>query len=126
MPDLVIFNILIPCTENSTGIVHAPEKFDAWLIETVDRFGGATVMGIGLRGLWFDSDLPQEANAIEDHNNWYKVGVEVHRVDELREYVRATGRAFGQKYLYFERAGGVRPHVHRRTRSPGRLIIFNL
>ena len=24
MPDLVIFNILIPCTENATGIVHAP------------------------------------------------------------------------------------------------------
>ena len=62
-------------------------------------------MGIGLRGLWFDSDLPREANPVEDHNNWYKVGVEVHRVDELREYVRATARAFGQKYLYFERAG---------------------
>jgi uncharacterized membrane protein len=47
----------------------------------------------------------REANPVEDHNNWYKVGVEPHRVDELREYVRETGRAFGQKYLYFERAG---------------------
>jgi hypothetical protein len=49
MPDLVIFNILIPCTENATGIVPAPEKFDVWLLETVDRFGGTTVMGIASR-----------------------------------------------------------------------------
>ena len=105
MTGLVIFNILIPCTENATGIVHAPGKFDEWLLETVERFGGATVMGIGLRGLWFDKELPRHANPIEDHNNWYKVGVEAPRVDELREYVRATGRAFGQKCLYFERAG---------------------
>ncbi len=105
MTDLVIFNILIPWTENATGIVHAPEKFDEWLLETVERFGGATVMGIGLRGLWFDEELPRDANPIEDHHNWYKVGVEAHRVYELREYVRATGRAFGQKCLYFERAG---------------------
>lgn len=105
MTDLVIFNILIPCTENATGIVHAPEEFDEWFLGTVDRFGGATVMGLGLRGLWFDKDLPRDANPIEDHNNWYKVGVEAHRVDELREHARATARAFGQKCLYFERAG---------------------
>jgi hypothetical protein len=104
-PDLLIFNILIPCTENATGIVHAPEKFDQWLLKTVDRFGGATVIGIGLRGLWFDEDLPRDANPIEDHSNWYKIGVEPRRVDELREYVRETGRHFGQKCLYFERAG---------------------
>lgn len=27
------------------------------------------------------------------------------RVDELREYARETARSFGQKCLYFERAG---------------------
>ena len=105
MPDVVVFNILIPCTENATGIVHPPAKFDAWLLETVERFGGATVMGVALRGLWFDPDLPREANPIEDHNNWYKVGVQPHRVDELRRHVQETARSFGQKCLYFERAG---------------------
>jgi hypothetical protein len=71
----------------------------------VARFGGATVMGVALRGLWFDSALPAEANPIEDHSNWYKVGVTPLRVDELREYVRETARSFGQKCPYFERAG---------------------
>ena len=92
-------------TENATGIVHAPEKVDAWLLATVQRFGGATVMGVALRGLWFDQSLPHEANPIEDHNNWYKVGIEPGRVDELRDFVRATSHDFGQKCLYFERAG---------------------
>jgi hypothetical protein len=105
MPDVIVFNILVPCTENATGIVHAPAKFDGWLLDTVERFGGVTVMGIALRGLWFEGALPREANPVEDHNNWYKVGVEPHRVDELREYVRQTSRSFGQKCLYFERAG---------------------
>ena len=52
MPDLIVFNILIPCTENATGIVHAPEKFDSWLLAVVERFGGATVMGMALRGYY--------------------------------------------------------------------------
>ncbi len=105
MPDLVVFNILIPRTENATGVVHAPAKFDAWLSDTVERFGGVTIMGLGLRGLWFDPALPRAENPVEDFNNWYKVGVEQGRVDELREYVRETAHAFGQKCLYFERAG---------------------
>ena len=105
MPDLVIFNILIPLTDNATGMVHPPAKFDAWLLDAVERFGGATVMGIALRGLWFDSALPREANPIEDHSNWYKLGVEPHRIDELREHVRDTACSFGQKCLYFEKAG---------------------
>jgi hypothetical protein len=105
MPDLVVFNILIPCTENATGIVHAPEKFDAWLLATARRFGGVTVMGVALRGLWFDPSLPPDAEPIEDYNNWYKVGVEPKRADELREHVGTAARTFGQKCLYFERSG---------------------
>lgn len=105
MPALVVFNILIPCTENATGIVHSPSKFDVWVLETAERFGGVTVTAVALRGLWFDPDLPREGNPIEDHNNCYKVGVALERVDELREYVRETARTFGQKCLYFERAG---------------------
>ena len=105
MPDLVVFNILIPCTENATGLVHPPSKFDDWVIETADRFGGITVVGLALQGLWFDRDLPREANPIEDHSNWYKVGVEPIRVVELRSHVREASTVFGQKCLYFERAG---------------------
>lgn len=107
MADLVVFNILIPCTENATGIVHAPSKFDGWVLDTADRFGGITIMGLALEGLWFDRDLPREAKPIEDHSNWYKVGVEEPRVDELRAHVRDTAHQFGQKCLYFERAGEV-------------------
>jgi hypothetical protein len=105
MPDLIVFNILVPVTDNSTGIVHPPAKFTAWLTDTVERFGGATVMGVALRGLWFDAALPRAANPIEDHSNWYKIGVEPARVGELREHVQATARSFGQKCIYFERAG---------------------
>jgi len=105
MTDLIVFNILIPCTEHSTALVHPPEKFDEWVLETARRFGGISVMGLALRGLWFDETLLDQASPVEDHNNWYKVGVKPDRVDELREFVRATARDFGQKCLYFERAG---------------------
>lgn len=107
MPDLIVFNVLLPLTENATGLVHPPEKLDAWVLATVDRFGGLTVMGKGLSGFWFDPDLPREANPVEDHCDWYKIAVETSRVDELRDYVRDTARAFGQKCLHFERAGEV-------------------
>ncbi len=105
MPDLIIFNIVIPCTDNSTGIVWSPEKFDGWLVETVERFGGASVVGIGLLGLWYDQELPPEANPIEDNSNWYKIGVPPDRIEELHEHVKATAIQFGQKCIYFERAG---------------------
>ncbi len=105
MPDLIVYNIVIPCTESSTGIVHSPEKFDSWLIETVDKFGGVSVVGIGLLGLWYDETLPLDANPVEDHNNWYKIGVEPDRVDDLRRHVANAAVLFGQKCMYFERAG---------------------
>ena len=35
MPDLIIFNVLIPLTDNRTGIVHPPEKFDDWVMASV-------------------------------------------------------------------------------------------
>ncbi len=105
MPDLIVFNILIPLTENATGFVHPPDKFDDWVLEVARRFGGISVMGVALRGLWFDETLPHDAHPVEDHNNWYKVGVAPGRVDELRQFVKDTAHDFGQKCLYFERAG---------------------
>lgn len=103
MPDLIVFNILIPLTENATGFVHPPEKFDAWVLEVARRFGGIPVMGLALRGLWFDETLPKGASPVEDFNNFYKVGVPPGRVDELRQLIVETA----QECLYFERAGEV-------------------
>jgi hypothetical protein len=105
MPDLVVFNIVIPRTDDRTGIVHAPRKFHDWILETARRFGGISVVGINLRGLWFDPQSAGVSSPVEDHNNWYKVGVPPGRIGELREYVRGSATAFGQKCLYFERAG---------------------
>jgi hypothetical protein len=122
MPDLVVFNIVIPRTDDRTGIVHAPRKLRDWLLATATRFGGVSVIGLNLRGLWFDPRASGAADPVEDHNNWYKVGVEPGRVDELREHVRETVTAFGQKCLYFERAGEaefVWDPAHDPTRSQG-------
>jgi hypothetical protein len=39
-----------------------------WLgSRTADRFGGVTVMGLALKGLWLDPRLPQDADPFEDH-----------------------------------------------------------
>lgn len=105
MADLIVFQILIPLTDGTTGIVHAPEKFDDWVIATVDRFGGLTVLGLALEGHWYDPDLPTEANPVKDHSNWYKIAVKQDRLAELRLYVEETARTFGQKCIYFEKSG---------------------
>jgi len=103
-PDLVIFNIVIPRTDDRTGIVHPPRLFRQWLLATAARFGGVSVIGTNLRGLWFDPAVSR-ATPVEDHSNWYKVGVAPNRIGALREYVRGTARVFGQQCLHFERAG---------------------
>ena len=105
MVDVVVFNILIPCTDDATGLVHPRSKFEGWVYETAERFGGVTVMGLALEGLWFDPQLPDQATrskttVIGTRSAWGRK-----RVDALREYVRETARSFGQKCLYFERAG---------------------
>lgn len=105
MSELVVFEILIPNTENATGLVHAPELFDTWVLETAKRFGGISVLGIGLLGLWYDQDLPPWADPVEDHHNWYKIAVKSDRGAELRRYVAETAKRFGQKCIYFERCG---------------------
>ncbi len=105
MSKLEVFEILIPNTDNQTGLVHPPELFDAWVLETANRFGGITVLAIGLLGLWYDEDLCDCANPVEDHNNWYKIAVRPKRVAELTQYIAKTAGRFGQKCLYFERCG---------------------
>ena len=105
MAELVVFEILLPDTENATGLVHPQELFDQWVIEAVGLFGGITVLGVGLLGLWYDHELPASANPVEDHNHWYKIAVPPGRVTELRAFVSRTARQFGQKCLYLERSG---------------------
>lgn len=103
MPDLVIYNIVIPCTDDATGLVHPIEKFDGWVIETAERFGGISVLGAWLRGLWYDGRTG--GGAVEDLSNWYKVGIAPEREGELRDHVRAAAGLFGQRCIYLERAG---------------------
>lgn len=105
MADRVTFNICIPLTDATTGVVHAPEKLDEWLLKTAGLFGGASVMGVALLGLWYDEDRAPEENPVEDHSNWYKIGVKPDQVDRLRRHVEEAAVEFGQQCLYLERAG---------------------
>ena len=105
MPDLVIFNILIPLTDNFTGTMHPAIKFRKWVLHSVQLFGGLTTMGLAVQGFWYDPELPPRANPVRDRSNWYKIGVAPGRIEELRRYVEGTAQEFGQKCIYFERAG---------------------
>ncbi len=100
MADYVVFEILIPRTDGRTGEVHPPKRFEEWVLKTAERFGGITVLGINIFGLWFKQKTP-----IEDHSNWYKIGVTPSDVDALREHAQRTAKEFGQECLYFERCG---------------------
>lgn len=102
MPDLIVYNIAIPMTDNTTGIVHTIDKFDAWFHRTVEICGGGTQVGTSLLGLWFEQpgDPP-----IQDYSNWYKFGIAPEKVDVLRNHIKQTAREFGQICIYFEKAG---------------------
>lgn len=41
----VVFDLLIPRTDDRTAVVHSPSLFDDWTIETAERFGGVTRLG---------------------------------------------------------------------------------
>lgn len=105
MPDRVIFSIVIPRTDAFTGLVHPPEKLDAWFFSTAKLFGGASVVGVDLLGLWYDESA--EENPVRDYSNWYKVGVRPDKIGELRRHVEGATHEFGQKCIYLERAGEV-------------------
>lgn len=105
MPDRVIFNVVVPWTDEFTGLVHPLEKLREWFFRTAELCGGGSEVGIGLLGLWYDKDRPAEENPVQDHNNWYKFGVPPDKVEELRKHVERATQEFGQKSIYFERAG---------------------
>jgi hypothetical protein len=96
----VVFDLLIPRTDDRTGMVHPPALFDAWTLETAERFGGVTQLAADIVGLWFDS-----GDLVEDHSHWYRVAVRQRRVEELRHHVIETAHRFGQRCLYLQRSG---------------------
>jgi len=70
-----------------------------------------------------DKDRPAEENPVQDHNNWYKFGVPPDKVEELRKHVERATQEFGQKSIYFERAGEadfIRNPTLRPPRAPTR------
>jgi hypothetical protein len=97
---LVVFDLLIPRTDDRTGLVHPPALFDDWTIGTAERFGGVTQLSADILGFWFHSK-----ELVEDHSHWYRVAVGENDVIALREYVQATARRFGQRCLYFQKSG---------------------
>lgn len=96
----VVFDVLIPRTDDRTGLVHPAALFDAWTIETAERFGGLTHLAADIVGFWFDS-----RDLVQDHSHWYRVAVGKDDVGALREHVRTTARRFGQRCLYFQKSG---------------------
>ncbi len=97
---LIVFDLLIPRTDDRTGMVHPPSLVDAWVLETAERFGGLTRLGADILGFWFD-----RGDLIEDHSHWYRMAVKEDDVEPLRAHVRETARRFGQRCLYFQRSG---------------------
>ena len=98
--DLVVFDLLIPRTDDRSGLVHPPALFHAWTLETARRFGGLTQLGADILGFWFDG-----GGLVEDHSHWYRVAVKPQQVAALRAHVEDTARRFGQRCLYFQRSG---------------------
>jgi hypothetical protein len=97
---LVVFDLLIPRTDDRTGVVHPLSLFDEWTIETAERFGGVSLLAADILGFWFDSK-----DLVEDHSHWYRVAVNDADVHARREHVKATALRFGQRCLYFQKSG---------------------
>jgi hypothetical protein len=97
---LIVFDLLIPRTDDRTGLVHPPALFDAWTIETAERFGGVSLLAADILGYWFDS-----RELVEDHSHLYRIAVPETEAEGLRSHVKATARRFGQRCIYLQRSG---------------------
>jgi hypothetical protein len=97
---LVVFELLVPRTDDRTGVVHPSSLFDKWTIETAERFGGVSLLAADILGFWFDSK-----DLVEDHSHWYRVAVKEADLPALREYVKETALRFGQRCLYLQKSG---------------------
>jgi len=119
MPDRVVFNIVIPWTDEFTGLVHPLETLREWFCGTAEQefCRGGSEVGVGLFGLWYDPDRPPAENPVQDCSNWYKFAVPPDKVDDLRKHVERATLEFGQKSIYFERAGEA-DFVENPTRRP--------
>ena len=97
---LVVFDLLIPRTDDRTGVVHPNSLFIDWTLDTAERFGGVSQLGANIQGFWFDSQ-----DLVEDHSHLYRLAVQAGDEDVLKEYVKQTAVLFGQRCLYLQRSG---------------------
>ena len=97
---LIVFDVLIPRTDDRTGLVHPPSMFDEWTLETAERFGGITCLAADVLGYWF-----AKGDLVEDHSHLYRIAVPEADVEPLRDHVKATALQFGQRCLYLQRSG---------------------
>ncbi|MCC6740681.1 MAG: hypothetical protein IT452_16680 [Planctomycetia bacterium] len=107
MPDRIVFNVVIPRTDEFTGLLHPLSKLRAWFARTaaLEFCRGGSEVGVNLHGLWFDDQALSAVEPVQDVCNWYKFAVPTDRVDALRKHVEAATQEFGQKCIYLERAG---------------------
>ncbi len=119
MPDRIVYSIAIPLTDQFTGLVHPLAELREWFLRTAELefCRGGSEIGVALYGVWYDPDRPPVENPVEDHSNWYKFGVLPDRVNDLRKHVERATQEFGQKSIYFERAGEV-DFVENPRKSP--------
>jgi hypothetical protein len=97
---LVVFDILIPRTDDRTGLVHPNSLFVKWTLETASRFGGVSQLAADILGFWFDG-----GDMVEDHSHWYRLAIKREDESFLRDHVKDTARLFGQRCLYLQRSG---------------------
>jgi hypothetical protein len=95
------FEILIPLTDDASGVMHPQALFDDWQAETAQRFGGLTWLGV-VEGAWFD---PGRAVIVRDKSHGFLLGVEEDREPELLTHASRAAARFGQKCIFLERRG---------------------
>lgn len=121
MPDRIVFNVVIPQTDEFSGLVHPSEKLSEWFFRTarLDFCRGGSEVGLSILGLWYPEDHPSGGSPVRDYCNWYKFAVPPDKVGDLRKHVEEATREFGQKCIYFERAGEVDFIANPDLRSAG-------
>jgi hypothetical protein len=95
------YEVLIPLSDDFTGIMHAPEEIDNWQDETARRFNGLTMLGM-VDGRWYDG--ARDA-LVRDRSHAFLVGVGEARRGALFEHVSQSAHRFGQKCIFLEERG---------------------
>ncbi len=99
--ELTTYEILIPMSEDGTGVLHEQAVFDRWQDETARRFGGLSFTGF-VKGKWFD---PKQDCIVPDDSRSYVIGIEPDREPELIDHAVKTAETFVQQCIFLERRG---------------------